>query len=94
MSGSLDDSARCRVAAQRGTAAGRLREIQHADDVRRQRQDDVGLLRLLVVVARTAVRSTGRSLSPGTPDEHGALVVADQAGEHVGFAVLQPDRRA
>ena len=35
----------------------------------------------------------GRSLRPGRPGHHRALLVADQTGEHVGFAVLQPDRR-
>ena len=31
-------------------------EIEHADDVRRQREDDVGLLRFLVMCWRTAGR--------------------------------------
>ena len=34
-------------------------QVQHAHDPRRQRQDDVGFLRLLVVVARRAGRSPG-----------------------------------
>ena len=36
---------------------------------------------------------TGRSLSPGTPSSDRALLVANQAGQHVGLAVLQPDHR-
>ena len=36
---------------------------------------------------------SGRSLRPGMPGHHRALFVADQAGEHVGLAVLEPDRR-
>ena len=35
----------------------------------------------------------GRSLRPGKPGHHRALFVTDQTGEHVGFTVLEPDRR-
>ena len=50
------DATGCAVAADAERRQIRLGQFQHANDAGRQRQDDVGLLRLLLVVAQTAVR--------------------------------------
>ena len=62
------------------------------DDVRRHGQDDVGALLVGVLVREQA--ADDRDL--GEPGDAGVgvrLVGADQAGEEVGLAVLQADRR-
>ena len=46
-----------------------------------------------VCVCAKSWPTSGRSLSPGTPSSTRPLVVANQAGEHVGLAVPQPDDR-
>ena len=63
-------------------------EIEHADDVRRQREDDVGLLSSPCGCARTGGRRAGGRSGPGMPSSDCALVVADQARQHVRLAVL------
>jgi hypothetical protein len=55
--------------------------------VRREREDDVGFLRLFARV-REQPSDDRRSLSPGTPSSTSPLVVANQAGKQVRLAVL------
>src|SRR5438093_7383350 len=81
---------RQRIAADAERTQIRFGEVEHADDVGRQRQNDVGLLgRLLIVREQTAddrdVAETGHAL------QRRALIVANQPGEHVGLALAQPD---
>ena len=65
-------------------------QVQHAHDARRQRQDDVGLLRLAAVVREQSSHER-KVAQPGHPFEHAPLVVADQARQQVRLAVLQAD---
>ena len=80
------DQRRARVVAHAERPQVVLAEIEHADDVRRQRQDDVGLLRLLAVVREEAPddREVAQARNPSSDRP---LVVANQAGEQVGLAV-------
>ena len=91
MFGSSADPASPRITAQPEWPQVALRQVQHADDVGRQRQDDIGLLRLLVVDGEQPADQR-QVAQPWRARELGPLVVADQAREHVGLAVLEADR--
>ena len=62
------------------------------DDARRQHQDDVGLLALLVVL-REQPSDDRQVAQAGDAFERRPLFVANQPGEQVGLAVAQADRR-
>ena len=67
-------------------------QIEHANDVRRQRQHDVGLRGLLAVV-REQPPDDRQIAQAGNAFHDRPLVVANEAGEKVRLAVAKPDRR-
>ena len=65
-------------------------DVGAPDDVRREREHDVGALHLV----RLAAEQPAEDRDVGEPRDAGValdLVGADQAGEEVGLAVLEPD---
>ena len=70
-----------------------LGQIQHADDVRRQRQDDVGLCRRLRGVARTGGRRAAGRSARACPSSERRSSSRIKPGQHVRLAVAQPDDR-
>ena len=85
---------RQRNRGRRGTPAGRL---SSTSSTRMMCGVSVRMMSVCCVVSvRECANSrptTGRSLSPGIPSSDAPLVVADEAGQHVGFAVPQPNHR-
>src|SRR5206468_3299154 len=79
-----------RIASHAKSSKVGLVEVEHPNDVRRQRQNDVRLLRALRRVSKNPaddwnVRETWDSV------ERLTLVISDETGEHVRLAVPEAD---